>query len=62
MQSIKTLSDAQCIYIKMECIDDLSDFTTFVGTISNLVYSVHCPVEAQMFQFGFPYTALYAQL
>ena len=30
----------------MEYTDDLSDFTTFVGTISILVYSVHCPVQA----------------
>ena len=30
----------------MEYTDDLSDFMTFVGTISTLVYSVHCPVEA----------------
>ena len=45
MQSIKTLNDTQRINL-MEYTDDLSDFMTFVGTISILVYSVHCPVEA----------------
>ena len=41
----------------MEYTDDLSDFMTFVGTISILVYSVHRPVEAYIFQLRFPYGA-----
>ena len=40
-----TLNDTQCISL-MEYTDDLTDFMTFVGTISILVHSVHCPVEA----------------
>ena len=40
---METLNDTQCINL---IEDDLSDFITFVGTISILVYSMHCPVEA----------------
>ena len=34
----------------MEYTDDLSDFMTFVGTISILVYSVHCPAGKTGYQ------------
>ena len=38
----------------MEYTNNLSYFTIFVGTISILVYGVHCPVKHNFSSCGFP--------
>ena len=55
ISSIKTLNDAHYIKV-MAYNDDLSDFTTFVGLISILAYSVYCPVDHKFSSCHFPIT------